>query len=281
VFKRAIQTLRDGVLSLAYPQDCRICSQPVESWNEGVVCAACWDNANLTRLFNSPLHCIKCHMPLPASQSFSSSNTSSSHPKPVAQSPLTPFANFITKERTCGQCLEMPFTFARACGVYAGALEANVLFIKSHPYICRRLREILVQIFAANAKYLLSDVVMPVPLHNTRKLERGFNQAEVLARLIASHFNMQLDNTTLKRNQHTERHRAGMDAFDRMKSVKGVFQVKTAPGRQNASVLLIDDVFTTGSTLCAATQTLLDAGARQVQVFTIAKVTQVQNHSSL
>ena len=167
----------------------------------------------------------------------------------------------------------MPFTFARACGAYAGALEANILFLKSQPHICPRLRQILLQTFTTNTKYLLSDLVMPVPLHITRKLERGFNQAELPARLLTSHFNMQFDNHILKRTQNTERHRAGMDAFERMKSVKGIFQVTRTHELQNASVLLVDDVFTTGSTLCAAAQALLEAGAAQVQILTIAKVT--------
>lgn len=118
---------------------------------------------------------------------------------------------------------------------------------------------------------------MPVPLHVRRKLERGFNQAELIARVIASHFDLRLDVATLARSKITERHRAGMDAFDRLKSVEGAFQVTGAPAIRNASVLLVDDVFTTGSTICAAAKTLLEAGAKQVQILTISKVTDVAN----
>jgi competence protein ComFC len=277
VFSRAIQTLRDGVLSLAYPQECRICSQPVHSWNDGVVCHRCWNNPAITKLFSDSAHCIKCHAPLPASQNFSSPNKPSNAPEPLEKSPLP----LTTNESTCSQCQHMPFTFARACGAYAGALEANVLFLKSQPHVCRRLRDILLQTFAANEKYLLSDVVIPVPLHSTRRLERGFNQAQLLATIIASHFNLQLDNNCLQRSQNTERHRAGMDAFDRMKSVKTAFQVVKTKALQNTSVLLIDDVFTTGSTLCAVTRVLLEAGAAQVRILTLAKVTQARNRNHM
>jgi ComF family protein len=172
----------------------------------------------------------------------------------------------------------MPFTYARACGAYAGALETNVLFLKSQPHVCRRLREILRQTYAANLPYVSSDMVMPVPLHPTRRRQRGFNQAELLARVLASHFDLRFDAATLRRSKNTERHRAGMDAFDRMKSVEGAFQVTDADAIQNASVLLIDDVFTTGSTICAAAKTLLEAGAAQVQVLTLAKVTEALQH---
>jgi ComF family protein len=183
-----------------------------------------------------------------------------------------PFVN--PRQTSCKQCAPMPFTFARACGAYAGALEAQVLFLKSQPHVCRRLGDLLRQTFAANQPYLSSDVVMPVPLHPARRLERGFNQAELLAKLIAGHFHLRLDGKSLERRQNTERHRAGLDAFDRLKSVKEAFQVVHRQSLQNASVLLLDDVFTTGSTICAAAKTLLEAGAARVQVLTLARVTQ-------
>jgi ComF family protein len=170
----------------------------------------------------------------------------------------------------------MPFTHARACGAYAGTLEANVLFLKSQPHVCRRLRDILRQTFAANLAYLSSDLVMPVPLHLRRRLERGFNQAELIAGVIAAHFDLRLDAATLVRSKNTERHRAGMDALDRKKSVEGAFRVIDADAIESASVLLVDDVFTTGSTICAAAKTLLAAGAAQVQILTLAKVTEAQ-----
>ncbi len=273
----AIQTIRDGFLSLAYPQECRICSQSVESWNDGVVCSVCWNDKSVTRLFIGEACCIKCNAPLPPLQSFPALAKPSDDLERSEKTELTRVARVTATERYCNQCEAMPFTFARACGAYTGALEANVLFLKSQPHLCRRLREILRQTFATNLKYLLSDVVIPVPLHDARKLERGFNQAELIARAIALHFNLRLDVGTLVRVKNTERHRAGMDALDRMKSVESAFQVTHAKAIQNASVLLIDDVFTTGSTICAAAKTLLETGAAQVQILTISKVTDVAN----
>jgi ComF family protein len=152
-------------------------------------------------------------------------------------------------------------------------LEANLLFLKSQPHICRRLREILLQTFATNQQILASDLLIPVPLHTARRLERGFNQAELLAKIIASHFHLKLNTKALVRAKNTERHRAGMDSLDRMKSVERAFQITDAGSIRNLSVLLIDDLFTTGSTISAAAKTLLKAGATQVKVFTLAKVT--------
>lgn len=273
MFNGAIQTLRDGLLSLTYPQECRICSQPVESWNDGVVCAACWDNRQITKLFSNPHACLKCHMPLATGPYLPASESARNHPE-SSQRNLPPTAPMVeANQASCKQCAAMPFSFARACGAYAGALEANVLFLKSQPHVCRRLRQLLLQTFNANQPYLSSDVVMPVPLHPARRLERGFNQAELLARLVAGHFALRLDASGLQRSQNTERHRAGMDAFDRLKSLKGAFQVSPSKSLQNASVLLVDDLFTTGSTICAAARTLLEGGAARVQVLTLARVT--------
>jgi competence protein ComFC len=279
VLTRAIHNLRDGFLSLAYPQECRICSRAVESWGDGVICSVCWGEPSITRLFIGQACCLKCNAPLPKPQSFPALAKPSDNLEQIEKTAVSraAAASIIANEPDCGQCNTMPFTFARACGAYAGGLAANVLFLKTQPHVCRRLRDLLQQTFAANRKHLLSDVVMPVPLHPARKLERGFNQAELIARVIASHFDLRLDVATLKRAKNTERHRAGMDAIDRRKSVERAFQVARAEAIQQATVLLIDDVFTTGSTICAAAKTLLAAGAAQVRILTIAKVTGVVN----
>jgi ComF family protein len=111
-----------------------------------------------------------------------------------------------------------------------------------------------------------------VPLHRLRERQRGFNQASVIARLISRALALELDDRSLKRIKPTERHRAGMDASDRAQSVERAFKVVRPSLVEGASVLLVDDVYTTGSTICAASQALLDAGAERVNVLTIARV---------
>ena len=113
---------------------------------------------------------------------------------------------------------------------------------------------------------------MPVPLHAARKQERGFNQAELIAKTIAAGFHIHLDTGALIRAKNTERHRAGLDEVDRAKSVEQAFKVIRPELLKNLSVLLIDDVFTTGQTVNAAARALLAAGAAQVKVLTIARV---------
>ena len=119
---------------------------------------------------------------------------------------------------------------------------------------------------------LEGDVVAPVPLHRTRERQRGFNQAAIIAKIICREFDLPLDDRALARVNATERHRAGLDAIDRAQSVERAFKVTTPSMIEGQSVMLIDDVYTTGSTVAAASQALIEAGAQRVNVLTIARV---------
>jgi len=190
--------------------------------------------------------CAKCGLPLPAH---------------LASSPTT----------RCGLCDALAFT-ARSCGAYAGALEASIWFLKSHPHLCGRLRRLVGKTFSEHQAALAADVIVPVPLHRRRRRERGFNQAEMVARVVAREGNLPLAPCLLTRTKPTERHRAGLDARDRARSVTGAFHVPRPQAVAGRAVLLIDDLFTTGSTLRSAAESLLKAGAIRVSVMTVARV---------
>lgn len=235
----------DSVLALIYPQACAVCGDSVESRHDGVVCAACWDG---TRLFDEDdTVCSKCGALSRGS---------------------------VTREQRgdvrCGQCDDDRFTFARACGSYTGALRASVLALKREPHVARHLSSVL---WAMQKRTPLddADLIIPVPLHGRRERVRGFNQAAVLAREMSRLSHLPLDEHSVVRSIHTERHRAGMDAKARRGSVANAFVVcnpKLISGRR---VLLVDDVFTTGATVSACAAALKDAGAADVYVLTIAR----------
>ena len=244
---RSLSSIRDGLLGLAYPAECRVCSGSVESWNDGVACAECWDDPAITKLFIGEL-CAKCGAQL-------------SSGAPTGQ------------HRVCGMCEALPFTAARACGSYSGALEASILFLKVSPHLSPRLRALIQRTFSEHRVAIESEIVIPVPLHKLRERRRGFNQAAIIAELISREFNLVCDDRSLARTRATDPHRAGMDAADRASSVERAFEVVRPRLIDGASVLLVDDVFTTGSTISAATQSLIEAGAHKVSVLTIARVT--------
>ena len=249
---RALRRIRDSLLSLAYPEECRVCGGSVDSWDDGVACAECWNDPTLTKILTGNI-CAKCGAPTAPSMGTSES--------------VSPEIG----KRLCGRCSLAPFTAARACGVYSGALEASILFLKITPHICPRLKAILRNTFSEHHNELESDVVIPVPLHHLREQQRGFNQARIIAGQISREFGIRLDDRSLIRIKPTERHRAGMDADDRSQSVKRAFEVVRPRLIDGVSVLLIDDVYTTGSTICAAAHSLIEAGARRVNVLTTAR----------
>ncbi|MFY9611681.1 MAG: phosphoribosyltransferase family protein [Blastocatellia bacterium] len=134
------------------------------------------------------------------------------------------------------------------------------------------MRDLINRTCSEQRAALESDRIIAVPLHPSRERARGFNQAEMIARVISRRFDLPLDDGSLVRARPTERHRAGVDALDRAESVEGAFTVARPRLVERASILVVDDVMTTGSTISAVARTLLEAGARRVCVLTIARV---------
>jgi ComF family protein len=170
----------------------------------------------------------------------------------------------------CGECDDDAFTAARACGFYEGALRASVLELKREPHIALRLAG-LMHATRQRPPTNSANLIIPVPLHSERERERGFNQASLLARELARLGHLPLDEHSVARRVHTERHRAGMDARARRDSVANAFAVRHPKSVAGKRVLLVDDVFTTGATVSACAAALKEAGAEEVFVLTVAR----------
>jgi ComF family protein len=149
-------------------------------------------------------------------------------------------------------------------------LRASVLLLKREPHICRKLSELLRE---TQQRYPLSQAtrIVPVPLHPERERARGFNQAALIGRELSLATSLPVDDVSLVRTHHTNRYRAGMDAKARRETVADAFRVTYPALVAGERILLVDDVFTTGATVSSCAQTLLDAGAAEVFVLTIAR----------
>jgi ComF family protein len=125
---------------------------------------------------------------------------------------------------------------------------------------------------AADGTVEICDAIIPVPLHRSRLLSRKFNQAAELARHIASLSGKPLLPATLLRVKRTEQ-QVGLGARAREDNVRGAFAL--ARGHENdvfgKRVVLVDDVYTTGATVAAATRALRKAGAADISVLTFAR----------
>jgi ComF family protein len=114
------------------------------------------------------------------------------------------------------------------------------------------------------------DAAVPVPLHWRRRLRRGFNQAEALARAVGRRHGLPVERHCLVRVHATPPQQG--DAAARQRNVRDAFAVRRAGPIAGKRVLLVDDVFTTGATANACAATLLGAGAAAVGVLTLARV---------
>jgi ComF family protein len=170
----------------------------------------------------------------------------------------------------CRRCDAWAFAAARACGPYRGALRAAVLGLKREPFVGTRLARLLAEA-AAREPLSTATLAVPVPLHAERERERGFNQAALLARALTRRTLMDVDEWSLTRVSHSERHRAGVDARARRETVEGAFAVTRRRLVRGERVLLVDDVFTTGATVSACASALTEAGAAEVFVLTVAR----------
>lgn len=113
------------------------------------------------------------------------------------------------------------------------------------------------------------DLIAPVPLHRVKKRDRGFNQSELLAKFIAEQTSISHVPNAIRRRRYTKT-QTKLSARERMKNVSEAFVVVKPEILQNKTVLLIDDVLTTGSTIGECANVALSAGANRVLGVTIA-----------
>ena len=111
------------------------------------------------------------------------------------------------------------------------------------------------------------DCIIPVPLHKSRMKERGYNQAELIARHISEYLSIPMRTDILERIRATRR-QSSMQKFDRVLNVKNAFSCKE--NMSGKSILLFDDICTTGNTLQSCASTLKDAGAEYLCAITLA-----------
>ncbi|HXN31925.1 MAG TPA: ComF family protein [Polyangiaceae bacterium] len=152
-----------------------------------------------------------------------------------------------------------------AAFVYGGAVERAITRLKydRRPDLARPLGDLLWRALRPDARGLRGSVVVPVPLHASRLAQRGFNQAALIARRVALRIDAPLLPLALARVRDTPQ-QAALDREGRIANVAGAFCTRQSDRVRGRSVLLIDDVRTTGATMNACASALLVAGAASV-----------------
>jgi ComF family protein len=157
-----------------------------------------------------------------------------------------------------------------AAGVYEKAIAAAVVKLKSEPVLPQRARTIFERL-VEKIDIESRPIVVPIPLARKRLVERGYNQAEILAAILAKKSGLELVPGALLRTRHTQMHRVAMDKKARMLTVEKAFQVASPRLVSERDVVLVDDVFTSGSTASACAGVLKKNGARRVTAVAFAR----------
>lgn len=231
----------DAVLSVLIAPSCAACESLLEHPTQGPVCPLCW--ASILPL--TPPLCEQCGDPLPTWRAIS---------VPLAR---------------CPRCRRTPRVVdrARAVGAYHGALRAIVHAFK---YEGRRsLARPLADLMRRRGIDVLAGAscVIPVPLHASRRRQRGFNQANDLAR------RLDLPVVPALRRVRATATQTDLPAAQRHRNVRDAFAVtRSASTLGRGIVVLVDDVSTTGATLEACARVLKEAGVKEVRALTAARV---------
>jgi ComF family protein len=234
-----LRPLADGAVAVLLAPVCAACRTPLDQPTRGAVCASCW--AGIVPI--TPPCCRTCGDPLPTWRVVS------------------------LAEARCPRCRrrEPLVSRARAIGPYEGTLRAIVHALKydRRPTIARHLASRMRQ---AGAEVLAgADLVVAVPLHRSRERARGFNQARELGR----HLGLPAVEALVRTRRTPPQ--AELPAARRHANVRGAFAWRQDVAVKGRTIVLVDDVSTTGATLNACARPLLDAGAAEIRALTAAR----------
>jgi ComF family protein len=237
-------SLGESLGRLMYPPHCLVCSLPNAPDEDRYLCRSC---RLITHDVADPT-CPRCGMELGPHE---------------------------TARPRCASCRNVPLRFDRAVAAarHAGAARQLVLALK---FAMRRenvipLSKMLARRLCETGISGRVQMIIPVPLHRRRRRERGFNQSELLAREVGRLLDLPVRAHCLRRVTDTPPQTLTILPSDRRANVKGAFAVRRDPRLQGKTVLLVDDVLTTGATTDECAAVLKRAGVKHIFVGTATR----------
>jgi ComF family protein len=232
----AVRTLADDLLRFVFYPECIVCEKPLAS-GELYYCEKCRDLA----MHTEPPMCPVCRGEIDVSR------------------------------LKAGCRCESPISVLFACGVFDTFYRAVVHGLKYDGLLplARHTGEVLAERLAGIDKSPRIDVIVPIPLHWTRRRQRGFNQSELIAKVLGERLQIPVSSRMLERIRKTL-DQTGLSAKERVENMRGAFSMGRHSDVEGLQVLLVDDVTTTGATLFEAAGVLRAAGCRNVFAAVIA-----------
>lgn len=256
--KATISGLAAATLQGLFPQYCSLCG--LQSLREQPLCCSC--ESDLPR---NELCCWRCALPLGQFH----------HETAQRQKPGYP-----SQRTLCGQCLQSPPGFDQVLAPWLYDEQIAFLLHRWKFHGDRKLSALLAHLWLSQwpPSSAVPDIMLPIPLHWTKLLRRGFNQSQCLAvelrRQSRSLKDVNIDTHLLQRHRATSA-QSGLAAHQRRANVRGAF---TARRRcDNLRIAIVDDVLTTGATAAAVATTLRDAGANHIEIWCLARTPEPRN----
>ena len=232
-------------LHMVFPMNCRTCDQALEEDPVPFFCQRCWNDITPIR---SP-SCPRCAQPFPS-----------------------PYALTHSPAHLCGPCRKHPPAYHRVWTPYAyqAPLKEAIGLLKyrGKTQLAPALAGLITQTHPAPTDV---DVLIAVPLHPDRLREREYNQALLLAYYLGKQWNLPVLTDVLRRTKPTTP-QTSLTRRERLKNLRRCFAVATPSPVEGKTTLLVDDVFTTGTTVNECAKALRKAGAEAVYVQTLARM---------
>lgn len=231
-----------SIINLLYPAICHSCGKKTIEWNKNL-CSECIKKIE-QRL---PPFCIKCGKQLVGEPDMIDS---------------------------CSDCKKDTLYFDRAWSVchYDGIIKELVHNFKYKKTIglAKEFSDIILNFMGKYNIAKDAELVASIPMHPKRLFEREINQSDILAKNIAKRLRLAYTQGLLKKTKYTPL-QSKLKRNERIKNLWGSFRIKNGSLVKNKNILLIDDIFTTGSTVNECAKILKKAGARYIEVVTLAR----------
>ncbi len=227
---------------LIFPSFCRICSRLLDGPDERIICRSCWEKIP----FPPAGYCPGC-------------------------------GRFLSDGDQPGYCFSCQqerkvFSLHRSCTRYEGMAKEIIWLFKYGKIrvLGKRLARLAVERLGGEGIFAGVEVIVPVPLHPKKQKRRGFNQAAEIALGLGQELRIRVAPKALAKRRDNPA-QASLEAEARRENVKGVYEIKEQGKVGGKVVLLVDDVYTTGSTIAECSLILKKAGAKEIRALTIAQ----------
>jgi ComF family protein len=237
---RLASTVIKGIIGLVYPPRCQVCGQGLDLFHKKVLCETCYNRIKV----NTPPFCKKCGK------------------------------SGYYKNNLCEGCQVKTYYFDAsysACS-YEGVMRECIHNFKYNAGVTleRLFKNLMIEFAEKNVDMRRFDLLISVPLHRVKHRERTFNQSQILASYLSKRFKISLSKNNLVRTRLCKP-QITLPRDKRLEEVKDSFKIRKSYLLKNKSILLVDDVFTTGATVNECSKTLKEAGAGPVEVLTLAR----------